>query len=721
MGSCTTDATPFTREPARRRSRRRRRLAGAALTAAALLAAPATAARAQDSTTTSTTRLPEVEVRATRETARSPLDLPYAITSVWPDSARPGMRHLSLDEMLTFLPGVTVANRNNPAQDPRVSIRGFGSRSAFGVRGVRILRDGMPLTLPDGQTPVDYMDLESVGRVEVIRGSAAALYGNGAGGVIDVRSAPPSSDPLAVQLRGLSGSDGLRRWVGALGGSAGRLGYQGNVAHTESDGYRDYATQRATTGFGRATLRAGATTFGATAIVYDSPYAEDPGALTATQLDTNARMADPLWVLRRVRKSARQNQVGLSATRTAGGGDVSANVYGGTRSLFNARPTFVIDLDRTSYGGSVRGTRPVRVGGLTHRLSAGVDAQHQADDRRNDANCNGVATPTANCATPGVERGARLLDQTERVTSVGPFARDEVDVGDRYRLTVGARGDWVRFGVRDHLVSGTNPDDSGDRTLHRVSPMVGAVARLGRFHAAYANVASAFETPTASELTTKPDGSGGINSDLKPQFATTYELGVKGFAAPRVRYDVATFYTRVQDELIQYDVPSVPGRSYYRNAGRTDRRGAELGLGAFAGPLEVSGAYSYSRFRFARYVVGTSDFAGRTVPGIPAHQGQLGLTLHHRAAYATAEMLAASSAPVDDANAHRIAGYAVVNVRAGAVAAFGKPWLSPVVGVYNLLDRSYAGSAVVNAAGGKYYEPAPRRSLFVGLTAAVGR
>jgi iron complex outermembrane recepter protein len=683
-------------------------IAGAMLAAASV--------KAQDS---STATLVPVVVRATRDAPRSPLELPFAAMSVQPDSARPGIRHLSLDEMLAVLPGVAVANRTNPAQDPRVFIRGFGSRSAFGVRGVRILRDGMPLTLPDGQTPIDYMDLETIGTVEVIRGSASALYGNAAGGVIDIHSVDPPSDALAVQARALTGSFGLRRLVGLAGGSLGGVGYQATVAHNTSDGYRNYSFQTSTIAFGRAVARAGKTNLSAQLLLYDSPYAQDPGALTKSQLAADPRMADPLWIAKSVRKTATQGQLGVSAARAIGDGEVTASVYGGWRSLDNTRPTFVIDLDRTSYGATFRSTSRHRLG-LRHRLTVGVDVQRQSDNRRNDANCNGVVTATTNCPRPGTERGAIVLHQREIVTSLGPFIRDEVEIGSRVRLSAGARGDWVNFQVRDRLVSSSNPDDSGDRMLNRVSPMAGVVARVSPLHAVYANVATAFETPTASELTTKPDGSGGLNPALDPQFATTIESGMKGILSSWLRYDVALFRTTVRDELIQYDVPGVPGRSYYRNAGHTDRRGAELGLQTFRGPIQLSGAWTLSRFRFVHYVAGTTDYSGNRVSAIPAQQGQLAATVRGRGVFATTEMLAAQSAPVDDANLHHVAGYAVFNLRAGLSRTFGNARLSPLVSVYNMFDRKYAGSVVVNAAAGKYYEPAPARSFQIGLTAGRG-
>jgi len=208
-------------------------------------------ARAALSQDTTATRLAPVVVEVGRGTRRSTLDLPYAISVQTPDSLRPGQRHTSLDDALWLIPGLTVSNRNNPAQDPRISIRGFGARSAFGVRGIRVLRDGIPLTLPDGQTPVDYLDLESVGRVEVLRGSASSIYGNAGGGVIDIRSSQPLPVPVSAALRMWSGSYGSRRYVAKAEGAAGGFGYQANAARTINEGYRDYSRQRMNNGFAR--------------------------------------------------------------------------------------------------------------------------------------------------------------------------------------------------------------------------------------------------------------------------------------------------------------------------------------------------------------------------------------------------------------------------------------------------------------------------------------
>lgn len=691
--------------------------AGAAA-AAVIVLALASPARAQQVDTVPQKLAPVVTI--TRDTARSPLVVPFAVSSSEPDSMRPGQRHIGLDETLLLLPGVTVANRNNPSQDPRISIRGFGSRSAFGVRSVKVLRDGMPLTMPDGQTPVDYLDLESVGQVEVFRGSAAALYGNASGGVIDLRSAAPPLAPFALQARGWGGSYGFQRWTASFGGTTLPVRYEGDVNYTQQDGYRAYSHQRVTSGYGRAAFSAGTTNLAVQLLAFDEPLAENPGALTQAQIDSAPQMADPLSVIKHARKTVRQYQAGVRASHPLGAGSLEANVYGGTRDLYNPLTFAVVDVKRVSGGGGLRVMLPARALGLAHQFTVGVDLQRQNDHRTNFANCNGGGS-AANCPTPGAEEGVLTLDQNEIVSSVGPYVRDELVFGGRYHVDVGVRADVVRFEVKDHLITSTNPDDSGNRTMHAVSPMFGFLARLTPVHSVYADVSTAFETPTTTELGTHPDGSAGLNPDLSPQKSTTYEVGLKGLIASRVMYDFAVFDTEVSDELIPFEVPGGSGRTYYRNAGRTRRQGAEIGVNTIVGPLEVGATYSLSHFRFRDYVVDSVSYAGNTIPGIPASQFQIAATWRHESFFATAEGIAQTRMFVNDANDAAASGYRIVNLRAGATSLFGNPSVAPYIGVQNLFDRHYVGSVAINASRGKYFEPAPARTIYAGLTLGVGR
>jgi iron complex outermembrane receptor protein len=299
--------------------------------------------------------------------------------------------------------------------------------------------------------------------------------------------------------------------------------------------------------------------------------------------------------------------------------------------------------------------------------------------------------------------------------------RDEIALADRYRLTLGARADYVKFRVDDHLITATNPDDSGERTLNAVSPLFGFVARLNALTSAYASVSTAFETPTATELANKPDGSAGINPNLDPQYATTGEVGLKGIVASRLRYDASLFATRVRDEMIPFEVAGGAGRRYYRNAGATRRRGGELGLSTSLGTTSVGVSYSYSDFEFREYTVGTSDFRGNRIPGVPNQQLQGYATYTWRGWFATLEGQTQGGMYMDDGNTLRSSSWEVANARVGGRVAFGTMGLQPIVGVSNLFDRKYAGSIVVNAAAGRYFEPSPGRTVYAGLTIAAGK
>lgn len=682
---------------------------------------------AQDTTAHADTAarvLPAVVTTVSRESARPVLDLPFAISTVRPDSARPGQRHLSIDETLFGLPGVTLANRNNPSQDARIAIRGFGARSAFGVRSVRLERDGIPLTLPDGQTPLDYIDLESVGSVDVLRGSAGALYGNAAGGVIELRSAPAPVAPIAGEIRSSSGSYDSRRVTALVGGTTAAAAYQANLGRTQADNFRDYAHQRLTNGFLRLTTVVGGTSFALTGMGLDMPLAENPGALTRAQADSAPWMADPFSVRKHARKEVRQVQFGLTAQRaTVLGGQFEAQVNVGRRHLYNPLTFAVVGVERGQGGAGARLTIPGSVAGASNRFGIGADWQRQDDARRNWSNCNGNTLITMNCPALGAEKGALQLDQRELVSSLGAYARDELALG-ALRLSAGIRGDAIRFTLQDHFLG--DGDDSGERTLHAVSPLVGAVVRLAPTHSAYATLSTAFETPTTTELGNHPDGSAGLNPDLRPQRSTTAETGVRGFLASGVHYDLALFHTTVRDELVQYDVAGGSGRTYYRNAGRTRRDGVEVALGATLRALDVEGSYAYSHFRFVDYTSGGADMAGHTIPGVPTHQLQGSATWHWRSAFVTGEAIARSATFANDANTAQADGYTVLNARLGATALFGTPWLSPIVGVSNLTDRRYVSSVAINASGSslattKFYEPAPGRTWFVGLSVGAGR
>jgi iron complex outermembrane receptor protein len=680
------------------------------LVATPLFAAPLAA---QDSSRA----LPTVRITATREGPRAPLELPYAITSIPPDSLA-ALRRLGVDELLFAVPGVALANRQNPAQDPRVSIRGFGARSAFGVRGVRVLQDGVPVTLPDGQTPVDALDLEGAGRVDVVRGSASSLYGNAAGGVIDIRSALPSPREAAPYARIVGGNDTPTVTAAGASGTAGAIGYTSSLTRVNGAGYRDYSDQRAARGALRLQTDALAgTAFTLATRFSDVTRAQSPGAITRAQFDADPRQADALSVRKQAGKIVRQGDLALTAAHPLGSsGTVDATIFGSGRTLKNPLTFATVDVDRTSGGASVRLSDVASLGMHSLRLGAGADVQWQHDARHEYENCVDATATSATCPTGATLRGNLRKDQLELVTSAGPYARAELAVAPALLLSAGVRADAVRFEVQDHLISATNPDDSGERTLHAVSPSFGIIWRAAPLASVYASVSSSFETPTTTELGNKPDGSAGINPELQPQRTLSYEVGSKGLLpfAP-VRWDVALFQANARDELVPFDIPNGGGRRYYRNAGQTRRRGGELGVEADAGALGVRVAYSYSRFRYLEYVVGTTSYAGNRIPGVPEHALMTTASLREGAVTFSATADVASAMDVDDANSAQAPGRTILGIGASGTVHVGGARLAPLVALQNLGGVRSVGSLSVNATAGKFYEPAPGRTLLVRL------
>ena len=667
--------------------------------------------------------LTAVRVTATREGPRAPIELPYAVTLTRPDSLA-ALRRLGADELLFAVPGVALANRQNPAQDPRISIRGFGARSAFGVRGVRVLQDGVPLTLPDGQTPVDVVDVEGAERVEVVRGSASSLYGNAAGGVIDVRSKPPALVGVAPYARIAGGNRVPTISAAGAGGTVGSVGYTSSVTRIVGSGYRDYSDQRATRGALRLVRphEDGGRLPGLTlaARYSDVDLAESPGALTRAQLDTAPRMADPLSVRKRAGKIVRQGDLALTVAQPLGARvALDASVYGSVRTLENPLTFAVVNVGRSSGGASARLSGDGALGAHTVRLAAGGDLQWQNDDRQEYEACIDATVASATCPTPSVQRGRLRKDQRELVSSAGPFVRGELAILPTLLASAGVRADAVRFRVRDRLISATNPDDSGERTLHAVSPSFGLVWRTTPLASLYATVSTSFETPTTTELGNKPDGSAGINPELQPQRALSFELGAKGlFSGSALRWELAAFQTGARDELVPFDIPGGAGRRYFRNAGRTRRIGAEAGLGADIGRLSLQAAYSYSHFRYVSYVVGTTSYAGNRIPGVPEHA--LGATAAVHAGSFTLSSTAdvATAVDVDDANSTQAKGRTILGLALSNTVRVGGVRLSPLVALQNLADVRSVGSVSVNATGGKFFEPAPGRTLVVRMALA---
>ncbi|MEO6446112.1 MAG: TonB-dependent receptor [Gemmatimonadaceae bacterium] len=682
--------------------------------AALAMALPAVAG-GQDSTAR---RLEPVRVTVSRDAARSVLDLPFGVSRIAVDSARQGIRRASLTEMLLTVPGLAVSDRFNPTQDPRLAVRGFGSRAAFGIRGVRVVRDGVPLTLADGQTAVDFVDLEAVASAEVMRGAAGALYGNASGGVLELKSDPLPVSGIHGSLRGVTNAD-ANRWSGRVSGASDAFGWRGTLSRNTADGPRDYARFRSTSALGDATWRGENGSLRAQFTWYDAPLAENPGAVTARELRTSPTVADSLNIRKHASKAVSQKLLSLTGDRGWDGGSASASIFGGVRDLENPLAFAIIAFARRTMGATARVQQGGLAGGHAWRLTLGADVQSQRDDRNNFANCAGLSgaqRPASTCPT-AADRGALTVHQLEKVANGGLFARGEVT---RARVTATAtlRGDQTVFSVRDKRPSSVVGGPVESRDMGAVTPMFGVAVRVRPRVSVYGNIAGSFETPTTTELANSPDGSGGLNRDLKPQRGRTLEAGAKGVIGGRVLFDLAVFDISTRDELIPFEIPNSGGRRYFRNAGRTSRRGAELGVTAALGAVDVGAALTRLIYTYEKFTLGTANLQGKRVPGVAPATASAFATARRKFGFATLEMQQSARSAADDQNSNYAPGYVLWNARVGLTCCKSLG-IDPVVGVDNMFDRTYASNVVANASRGRFYEPGAGRRVYVALR--VGR
>lgn len=638
---------------------------------------------------------------------------PFAVSALAGEDLRSGAAGLFIKEALHGLAGVRIQNRYNAAVGERISIRGFGARSQFGVRGVKIVVDGIPATLPDGQSTLDHLDVGSLGRVEALRGPGAAFYGNGAGGVLLFSSRRPFAGAYRQETTVAAGSRGLLRLQTTASGAAGEIAYRASVARNGFEGFRNNPAGGAEDPYSRSTRTTttagfafpaggGVVSLRLNGVILD---ALNPGSLPAGLFDEGSDQAWGFNVARRTRKDVRQAQAGLGWRGPAGPLDAGVSVYGVRRELDNPIPTSVIDLDRGAGGARVVAGREWGDGA---RWDIGGEAEFQDDDRRNFANQAG-------------ERGPLTLDQRERVRTLAAFGRLALPLGGRVRALGAVRADRVVFRADDRFLAGGDPDDSGRRAMTAVSPSLGVHVALGR-HGLFASVARSFETPTTTELANRPDRAGGLNPELDPQRGWTLEAGVRG-AAGRLSYDAAAFWTRLSGQLAPFEVASAPGRRFYRNTGRSRVRGFEASARVrAAGWLSARASYSYVDARYLEFAVDGDRLDGNRIPGVAPHRFEAAVRAARGHWFAELRAEARGSVPADDANEASAAGFMLIDGRAGiAGLRAGRLELAPFVGVTNAADARHAASVVVNAFGGRYFEPGPGRGGYVGVSVAFER
>lgn len=683
----------------------------AVLLSAGVRPAPAQEEPARD--TLEPTRLEEVRVDVTRS-EQELREIPRAVSVVGQQQVQAAARTTSMEEGLRGIPGVFVQNRHNfsVAGGTRINIRGMGSR--FGMRGIQIVVDGVPLTLPDGTVQPTNLDLGSVGRVEVIRGPSSSLYGNAAGGVILYRTEYPASGPLRLEPRVQVGSHGFWKTHLEASGSVGDFRYLATGSRMETDGFREYGAAEINRGNFLAGYRfSDDTELRAIFNLYDMPFAENSSFLSREDASESPREVRDLALEQGWGESATQGQGGLTLRHSFDENTrLQATAWGAVRDVRNPIPFQIIEMERLAGGVRTELRGRNRIGDLPVDWVAGVDAAAQDDDRREFAN-EGVPSGGGSAVA-----GELQIEQTEQVRNVGPFAELEIEFAPRWRLTLSGRYDTYEFEVDDHFL--TDGDDSGSRTLTEFSPTVALGYTAADWLSVYANYATAFETPTTVELSNRPSGEGGFNPNLDPVDVRSWEIGAKGTVpGTDLSFDVAGYLARVDGALISFEGPSE--QTFFRNAGQVDRNGFELATSwALAAPLRLRLAYTYQDFAYRDFVTPAGDVSGNTQPAVADHQFFAGLVYQGEVLRGEANVRWVDDFPLNDANTAYNWAYRVVDLRLSARADVGRMQLRPFLGVDNLFDERYNASAIPNAFGGRYYEPAPGTEVYGGISVPFG-
>ncbi len=664
--------------------------------------------------------LATVEVSGGSREAQQRFDAAASHTAVAVDPMRTAGPLTQLSELLVGQPGVVVQDRQNYAQDLQIAVRGFGSRSTFGVRGVRILVDGIPATMPDGQGQAATAQLASAARVDILRGPLAQQYGNAAGGVLQVFT----RDPVPGGRLGASvaaGAYGLRTAGASIDVGDRQLGGLLDIAHLRTDGWRDHSAAERTHLNGKLVARPSAdTTVTALLNLFDQPRAQDPLGLTAAQLRTAPRQAPAVAYAFDTRKAVDQQQLGLRIEHRLGPRDrLDARLYGGTRGVtqylaFSGAAANsaggVVDLDRRYGGVGLAWTHTVpTASGLPLSWTVGVDADRLREVRRGFVNNNGTA-------------GALRRDETDRAGSTDLYAQLDWTVSERWRLLAGVRSSEVRLAVADRLIGPANPDDSGERRYRQASPTLGAVWTVADSLNLYANLGQGFETPTLAELAYSV-GNDGPNFALDSSRSRQAELGVKWRGGVH-RVEAAVFDAKSRREIVP--AATVNGRTVYQNADAVRRRGAEIAWMTAAprvGGWAPRAAYTWlDAFFDSPYATagGAPVARGNRLPGTARHTALLGVDAAPAAGWTVGADLALSARVfADDQNSEAAPGYGTLNLRAGrGFRAAGAEWWA-WARIDNLLDRTHAGSVIVNDGNRRFYESAPGRRLTIGLRATL--
>jgi len=647
---------------------------------------------------------------------------------------REGQAQINLSEGLGHVPGLVMRNRQNYAQDLQISVRGYGARATFGVRGVRLFVDGIPASAPDGSGQAANFPLGSADRVEVVRGPLATLYGASSGGALLLYTEDGKS-PAQWRTGVVAGSDGLWRVSTQATGQTGNAQHPGwsyalDLSGFATDGTRAQSEADRTT----ANMKLSRQHEGGRTVVLlnrHSSAALDPQGLSRLEFDNNPQQTTASASTYNTRKTVAQTQLGLAFEQALGEGHkLELMGYGGQRQVtqFQSITTGaqvpagssggVIDLGRDYWGWNARWRHERDWLGGRMSVSAGLASDHQTDNRKGYENFIG--------STLGIQ-GRLRRDEVNRANTLDPYLQAEWRTQD-LTLTGGVRRTHTEYASTDRYIAGTNGDDSGRKSYQATLPVLGVRWQWSPSVQAFASMGKGYEIPTLNEVAYRSGGVSGFNTDLNAARSTSAELGLRG-RGDKTRWSAAVFDIRTDDEIVVQN--NTGGRTTFQNAGRTLRQGLELSGEWRTGPVTLTSAFTWMRARYqdAFMTCNTTGCpnsnpqvqvpAGQRIPGLPMQQVflQAAWDTGWAGSRVTLDTRHVGRVIVNDLNTDSAAAYTLFDLGVQVKQDQGDWTFREFIRVDNLTDRKHAGSVIVNDGNSRFFEPGAGRKVLLGLEA----
>lgn len=666
------------------------------------------------------TVLPTLHVEATR-TDTTYLQTPASVFRIDAPQVDTSSQ-VNLTEVVKGVPSLQIRNRENYAQDLQLSMRGFGARSTFGVRGIRLYVDGIPATMPDGQGQTSNIDLSSLDHVEVLTGPFSSLYGNSSGGTI-LTSTKEGQGKDSIELSYSGGShDKSRAGLVLQGGAKGanEPNYVISSSYFDTDGYREHSGAEKVLNNAKLSWNLDDGSKINWVTNYVKIHADDPQGLTRDQWNANPKQQVPFLKQFNVRKDIEQTQTGVTWSKPINDkNELYAMAYLGNRQVtqYQSIPKStqdasinhaggVIDFERDYYGADFRWTGKELLPNTT--LSVGVALDAMDEDRKGFENFNADGMY-------GV-KGKLRRDEDNTLWNIDPYLQASWQFLPTWRLDTGVRYSNVHYKSEDNYLS--NGDDSGKTDYDKVLPSAALSWQILPELMAYMSYAKGFETPTFTEMAYRPDGESGFNFDLTASTSDTYETGLKS-QNQLGDFTLAVFQTKTKDDIVS--AGNSNGRSTFRNADKTLREGVEFAWNKkLWRDLTATASYTYLDATFDADIPALGSIAqipsGNAIPGIAKNQAYASLAWQpSHGLYGGVDVQYMDKVYVNDTNSDTAPSYSVTSANVGYAWVMGDWKVNSFARVDNLFDKNYAGSVIVNDGNGRYFEPADGRNWSAGL------